>query len=245
MSLINEALKKAQHQRSGGPMDAPPMPGGGSASSRAPQGMPKGLLVLLLAGAGVVIVLSVVATVLFVNRSAAPAVAERPAPVKLGPVYIPKTSAPTSNPVVIAPIVIPQPPPATAAPAPAPGATTPPAVASTSPSGQPNDETRAAAGTESAAPTPGTKEATATPAETTPPSPGPEAPLADRIADFVDKVRVMGIRTSDSGSKVLMNDKVYRVNDVVNRSLGLKLTKIEPDSLTFTDANGATYVKNF
>jgi hypothetical protein len=56
---------------------------------------------------------------------------------------------------------------------------------------------------------------------------------------------VTGIRTSETGSKVLMNDKVYRANDIVNRALGLRLVKITADSLTFADASGATYVKNF
>ena len=55
----------------------------------------------------------------------------------------------------------------------------------------------------------------------------------------------MGIRSSGNESKVLMNDRVYRVNDIVDRNLGVKLTKVAPDSLTFTDANGATYVKYF
>lgn len=226
MSLINEALKKAQHQRTGSPLDAPPIPGGGHVS-RGSQGMPKGLLVLVGAGAVVVIVVSVVATVFFVNRSSAPAVAERPVPVKLGPVYIPKP-APSSSPVVIAPVVIPQPTPASA---PAPAAASPAAIS-------------VPAAPTTPAPTTAAKESTP-PAETAAAAPGPEAPLADRIADYVDKVRVMGIRTSETGSKVLMNDRVYRVNDVVNRSLGLKLVKIDPDSLTFADATGATYVKNF
>ena len=42
-----------------------------------------------------------------------------------------------------------------------------------------------------------------------------------------------------------MNDRVYRVNDVVDRTLGVRLTKVSTDSLTFTDANGVTYVKYF
>ena len=74
MSIINDALKKAQHQRTGSALDAPPMPGGGG-SGRGNQGMPKGMLVLIIAGAAVVIVLSVVATVYFVNRTPAPKVA--------------------------------------------------------------------------------------------------------------------------------------------------------------------------
>jgi hypothetical protein len=34
------------------------------------------------------------------------------------------------------------------------------------------------------------------------------------------------------------------VNEVVDRSLGLKLIKVEPDALTFSDATGATYLKS-
>ncbi len=236
MSLINEALKKAQHQRTGSALDAPPIPGGGHMSRGSP-GLPKGMLLLVGAGAVVVIVVSVVATVYFVNRSSAPVVAERPAPVKLGPVFIPKP-APSSSPVVIAPVVIPQP-----APTPTPAASNPGPIPAPAASTPPATTAVAAAAADS--PPTAAKETTP-PAETAPAAPGPEAPLADRIADYVDKVRVMGIRTSETGaSKVLMNDKVYRINDVVNRSLGLKLVKIEPDSLTFADATGATYVKNF
>jgi hypothetical protein len=219
MSLINEALKKAQHQRTGSALDAPPMPGGGSGGGRGNQGMPKGTLVLLIAGAAVVIVISVVATVYFINRTPAPKIATVPAtsPSVATATAPAPTAAAAPSPVIIAPVIIKAPapvvelpsapPPVVEEPAPAPAATT-------------------------AAPTPA-------------PEPVVEGSLADRIANFVDKVRVTGIRTSENGSKVLMNDRVYRLNDVVDRKLGLKLVKIAADSLTFADANGATYVKNF
>jgi len=42
-----------------------------------------------------------------------------------------------------------------------------------------------------------------------------------------------------------MNEKVYRVNDLVERTLAIRLTKVEADTLTFTDANGIVYVKSF
>jgi hypothetical protein len=42
-----------------------------------------------------------------------------------------------------------------------------------------------------------------------------------------------------------MNDRVYRVNDTVERTLGVKLTKVEADQLTFADDNGLVYVKSF
>jgi hypothetical protein len=41
-----------------------------------------------------------------------------------------------------------------------------------------------------------------------------------------------------------MNDHVYRVNDYVERTLGLKLTKIQEDMLTFADENGFEYTKS-
>jgi hypothetical protein len=41
-----------------------------------------------------------------------------------------------------------------------------------------------------------------------------------------------------------MNDRVYRVNDLVDRNLGVRLTKVESGRLTFTDASGAVYSKN-
>ena len=68
-----------------------------------------------------------------------------------------------------------------------------------------------------------------------------------RIHTFVDGIKVNAIRpaTNPADSRVLMNDRPYRVNDIVERTLGLRLTKVEADSLTFTDGNGMVYVKNF
>ena len=67
----------------------------------------------------------------------------------------------------------------------------------------------------------------------------------ERITAFVESVRVAGIRSSGTESRVLMNDRVFRVNDIVERTLGVRLVKVEVDSLTFADANGTTYVKYF
>jgi hypothetical protein len=217
MSLINEALKKAQHQRTGGGADAPPMPGGGS-GHRGNQGMPKGMFLLLLAGAAVVIVVSVVVTVYFVNRPTAKVAAAAPvapaAPAVSTPAQPVAATTPTvaPSPVIIAPVIVPTPPPVVDIPSGPPPAVELESAHAVTPAG---------------------------------PEPVEEGSLQDRIAAYVEKVRVTGIRTSESGSKVLMNDKVYRLNDVVDRKLGLRLVKIAPDSLTFADVNGATYVKNF
>ena len=42
-----------------------------------------------------------------------------------------------------------------------------------------------------------------------------------------------------------MNERVYRVNDIVERNLGVRLIKAEVDNLTFSDGRGVTYVKHF
>jgi len=78
-------------------------------------------------------------------------------------------------------------------------------------------------------------------------APTPTAPPKhdERVNQFVDAIRVAGIRSSGTESRVLMNDRVFRVNEIVERNFGLRLTKVEANALTFTDANGAVYVKNF
>ena len=67
----------------------------------------------------------------------------------------------------------------------------------------------------------------------------------ERVHAFVDSIRVMGIRSSGDESRVLMNDRVFRVNEIVDRGLDVRLTGVEPGTLTFTDANGVTYKKAF
>ena len=42
-----------------------------------------------------------------------------------------------------------------------------------------------------------------------------------------------------------MNDRVYRVGDIVEHELGLKLTGITASSLTFEDERGGRYTRNF
>ena len=61
----------------------------------------------------------------------------------------------------------------------------------------------------------------------------------------IEHYRVGGIRVSGTESKVLMNDKVYRLNDIVDFELGIRLTGIEPKALTFEDARGAVHTRNF
>lgn len=261
MSLINEALKKAQRQRNEEIADAPPVPGGGRIVKRG-QARSANTILLLGAGAFVLVVLSVVATIFLVNRGStppAPSVASAPSPVR--------QDAAMENPMMAVPSITPP----TIAPAtssaektgvaPAPQ---PPAATGTAKSATPVAPMRPLAEAKSPA---------AEPAQTLPVAPAPAAvstatprgdlaapPVTPALATlppvetvkpdegiyrYVDALRITGVKAAGPDSRVLMNDRVYRLNDIVERTLGVRLIKVETNTLTFTDANGAVYVKNF
>ena len=58
----------------------------------------------------------------------------------------------------------------------------------------------------------------------------------------IDHFHVSGVR---AGTKALINGHIYKINDVLDKGIGLKLVGVEDDHLTFTDSQGQTYVKNF
>lgn len=214
MSLINDALRKAQRQRSGedaevsAPRDGPHA---GPELRRSPRPSRNALLV----GAGVLggALLVVLVVALLPRRPAAApsvppsraaAVAEAEAPLRLAP----------ADPIVL---TVPSPPPPL------------PSIRPEAPAGDPAPSLAATAA---------------------PPSPapislvGPPVPGA-RFVAAVDAFRVAGIRAAGADSKVLMNDRVFRVGDLVERDLGIRLTGASADSLTFTDSTGATYTRYF
>jgi hypothetical protein len=67
--------------------------------------------------------------------------------------------------------------------------------------------------------------------------------MGPKAVAFIDALRIAGVRASSTDSKVLMNDRVYRVGDIVEHVLGLKITGITADSLTFEDESGASYTR--
>jgi hypothetical protein len=245
MSLINDALKKAQKQRTGESQSLDTMPGvGGESAARiARRAKPIGFNVLLLriglgaAGLIVLIVGGIFLTRLVLDRPVAPA------PVKTAPVVdnatkpVPIASAPANQgsapaaPAAAAPagstptFTVPA---TAAAPTPAaPDVTNPPQVAAT-------DLKPIAPAAPAPAPEP-------EPVKIAPPAPK----LGARGVAFVDSLRVSGIRASTTDSKVLMNDRVYRIGDTVEHELGIKLVGISSSSLTFEDERGARYSRNF
>jgi len=75
----------------------------------------------------------------------------------------------------------------------------------------------------------------------------PAAPQSrnELIQGIVDRYRVSGVRAAGADSKALVDGHVYKVNELIDRTIGLKLTKVDADHLTFVDAQGDTYLKSF
>src|SRR5688572_22419457 len=104
MSLINEALKKAQRLRTEDAADPThSYPAGGAGASR--RGKPSGANTMVLIGSGalVLVVLSVFFTVYLVNRPStpAPAAIASAAPVVKPAAATPTTSEPSSPAIVV------------------------------------------------------------------------------------------------------------------------------------------------
>ena len=226
MSLINEALKKAQRQRTVDPVVvAPAAPGTSTApvariAKRRPP-MPARTQVILIGGsAGVLLAGAAVAFLLLRPDPVVPMPVVKPpvavtAPDEPVPVVVVPRPAPPPPVVVQLPVITPKP------PAPAPAVTTDPAPTVSNP----------------------------TPVVVQP-APLKPAPLLEpvanpRVHEFLETLRISGIRVSDTDPKVIMNDRVFRLNDLVDRATQLRLTKVEPSTLTFVDATGYEYRKNF
>jgi hypothetical protein len=199
------------------------------------------------AGALVLVVLSVGFTVYLLNR---------PAPTPAPTATIASGESAASNPSISAP---PMAAPANTSPPTTPAQTTSMAVApivaataerkSVTPSvtvQRSSEAEKSLAVATAPLPAPPHVEPAMAPSTTPPPSLADAPPKVDEgIYQYVDALRVTGVKAAGNDSRVLMNDRVYRVNDIVERNLGVRLIKVETNTLTFSDANGAIYVKNF
>ncbi len=231
MSLINDALKKAQRERAH-PADRAPSttPPAGTPPPAHPAGprqelRSKGnpwLLILVAVG-----VIGGGTAVWFLKPGAAPAPAQTAA-APAAPSPVPAPATPATEPempqltINLAGTTPPQPVPA---PTPSPLPVAPPAT------------------------TPPTAPVAKTSMPEAPPAAAP-APLQitlqledPRVLAFLDAAKINGIRAAADDAKLLMNNKVFRVGGVVDRELGLKLVQILPTELVFEDARGIQYHK--
>lgn len=253
MSLINDALKKAQKQRTGEVPSLGSMPSiGGEAprqiASRRKSGGGNGAMV----GGGIAVAVLVLGAggAWFALREK-PAPSSQPSSSAVGPAKAEALSSQPSAPPVYAPAVaVPNSQPATGN---QPTASTP---ASPQPASASAFTLPIAAPAKQPEPPPAKadvpKQFTINPPPTPaaePPAPAPAAParqLEPRAIQYIEALKVGAIMArSANDAKVLMNDRVYRVGSLVEPEMGLRLTGITPSSLTFGDASGGSYTRNF
>ena len=235
MSLINEALKKAQRQRTDVPPSTPPAAAAAPADSpplprvvkRRPP-TPARKLMLQLVGGVIVLVTAGVATFVLLNLDSTPVLAVKSAlghhPKPVPPVAVTPEIPTVTLPVIPASAVTPPPQATGPLPVPAPVVIEKPAVIVV-------------------VPPPSSPVTQAIPPATLKPQANPA------IYPFIAALRITGVRLSGRNSKVIMNDRIVRLDDYVDPSLGLRFTKIidaAPDHasiLVFTDDNGFEYTK--
>ncbi len=68
---------------------------------------------------------------------------------------------------------------------------------------------------------------------------------SERMVRTIEALQVSGIRALGADSKVLLNGRVYRIDDLVDRDFGLRLIEVTADSLTFKDQTAAVYTRRF
>jgi len=224
MSLINQALRKAQQDRSPKrmpqPGEAPQQALGPMPSTGIKPGMIIGVLIALA-----ILIGTIAGLILVIFQKDSPtAVASTPAPNQ--PIMTaPETPAPTPAPApkpVTQTFTAPSPTPATP--------TTAESELSVLEELRLAREAAEAKAAEEAADAKRAAEIAA-------------APPNQAIIDWLSESKVTGVRMSGENSKAVINNKAYEAGELVHYGLGLKLIVIQESRLLFEDANGKRYMK--
>ncbi len=226
MSLINQALRKAQHQRTPNrPATAADHASAPPSSYTASTSKP-GLLIGLVAGIALLIGLVAGLTIVVLRKE--------PAPVAQQAILPAAPAAQVESPAQAEQTIQPL-----AAPAPAlPVEQDNPSVLNELRLAREAAETKAAADAAAAQ----KAEATALAAKQAADAKAAAKPSQD-IIQWLGHAKVSGVRLSDNGSKVILNNKAYSVGETVNVGLALKVLIIQEKRILFIDANGKKYLK--
>ena len=217
MSLINQALRKAQQQRT----PSRPATAADHASASHPNYTgnfnKSGLLIGLVAGIALLIGLVAGLTIVVLRKDPAPVAqqaATLPAPAK--------QIAPATP--VIQPLAAPT----------QPLEQDSPSVLNDLRIARVAAEAKAAADVTSAKQVEAAKQLAATKAAAKP---------SQDIIQWLGKSKISGVRLSTSGNKVILNNNAYLVGETVNVGLGLKVLIIQEKRILFIDPNGKKYLK--
>jgi len=226
MSLINQALRKAQRDRTPNRMNTPEQVS--SAASNAPSGgMKPSLAIGMIACIALLIGLIVGLSVVLIKDKSSTGVETTQAP----PAPIAATTAP---PAELAPASTPASVPATDTPLATDKLENEPDVIAALEAAREAAVAKAAAEAEAAA-MKAEAEAEAARVAAMPPN--------QMTLNWLEEAQVSGVRISSTESKVILNGKAYSVGDFAHYGLGLKVLSIEQDRIFFIAANGKKYMK--
>lgn len=65
------------------------------------------------------------------------------------------------------------------------------------------------------------------------------------IIGFLEDSRVTGVKAAGRQSRVLMNNRVYRIDSIIHEETGLRITEIQDNYINLVDESGIQYRKTF
>lgn len=233
MSLINQALRKAQRDRTPERM---PVPGARVPTPDAPtSGMKPGLIIGLVVAVAALLALVVGLSLVLLQDRDTPPVAQH-APAAAAPQ--PSTTSEDSAPAETEQAAAPQPPVEPLAPRTQPAAPTTPLEREAAPPvveelrrAREAATAKAAAEAEAAAAAAAAAKAAVQPSQA--------------IIDWLARAQISGVKLSPTESRVILNGKSYTEGEYVNFGLGLKVMIIEQKRVLFVDENDKKYLKQF
>jgi len=241
MSLINEALKKAQRERASHAetVAGPASVAGTQQVERRILAGPPGYARPSGPSAGVIlgsisVVLAALALGLVFWKAGPTAADSAPAAPVAAVTPVAAPAVPTPAPAV-APVPMPVTAPLVAAPTPAP--TGPAPLFS-----EPPPLTVALPSAPVASPLPATPPpAFAAPAPAVTVAPTPDH--ANAVAAWLEDLSIQSVRFAGPDSRVLIRNRVFALGSTVERSLGLRVAEIHPNRIVFIDDAGTEFIK--
>lgn len=213
MSLINQALRKAQHQRTpnraAAAVDYTSSPG----HKHAAHSSRPGLLIGLIAGIAVLIGLVIGLSIIVLRTDPASAVEQLPA--RPTPTMLTETTRPEAKKPLFQPLEQSR------------SIATPPTASDGLDILSELDRAR------------NEVEAKATAVEQAESIPKP----SQEVIDWLTHATISGVRISKTNSKLILNNKTYSVGETVNFKIGIKALIIEEKRILFIDRNGVKYFK--
>lgn len=231
MSLINQALRKAQRDRTPNRMPQPGEQSPAAYASTTAAGMSPALVIGLVIAVAVLVGLVVgLSVVIFKGDSTQTAAAETSAAPAVAATVTAEPPAPAAPTTAT--------PPATPIKAEAPTSPEKTELAKVEEKAAPSvvDElrkAREAAKAQAAAEAKAAEEAAARAA----------AKPSEDIIQWLGTAKISGVKLSEAGDKVILNGKSYSVGEYVNFKLGLKVLIIQESRVLFVDRNGKKYMK--